>query len=259
MASLKFNLLENALDSLNEALRKYSEESESNKHYKYTLLHLTHFLELFLKFAIYQEQPLLVYRKPYADLRESSETISLLETIKLLKNLKKPLPSNFHDVIREINDIRNQIMHFEFSLEIQKINELIGSIMVAFKQFNEVNQICPNFSDYIQDEQLEVFWNLASDYEKKVQAARKQSLIEANLQKDPSLIIESHKCEDCGYEAMIPDDNSPTGFMCSRCGNIETSEEIVVCFQCGCQEPKSWMQQIQDSEYICSVCLKLYL
>ncbi|MCB1181218.1 MAG: hypothetical protein KDK55_04270 [Chlamydiia bacterium] len=256
MEKLKFNLLENAFDSLNEALKKYSEESESNKHYKYSLLHLTHFLEIFLKFAIYKEQPILLYRKPYMRLHKSSQTISLIETVQVLKNLNKILPTSFYKDIQKINDLRNQIMHFEFSFEIREINNLIGRIMVAFKEFNEENQICTNLTDYIQDEQLEIFWELASDYEKKIQEAIRQSLLEANLHHDASLIIEPHTCEECGYETIIPDDKSPTGFICTRCGNIETSEELIECCQCGCSEPKSWMQSLSKDEYICSACLK---
>ena len=46
----QLDLLENAIDSLNEALAKYEQANTGDiKAYKFCVLHLSHFLELILK------------------------------------------------------------------------------------------------------------------------------------------------------------------------------------------------------------------
>lgn len=55
MARIELDLLENAIDSLNEALAKYQDGLDGNeKAYKFCVQHLSHFLELVLKYYVTQ-------------------------------------------------------------------------------------------------------------------------------------------------------------------------------------------------------------
>lgn len=62
MSNIELDLLDNAIDSLNEALSKYQQGKKGDtKAYKFCIQHLSHFFELILKFYVTQSHPLLIY------------------------------------------------------------------------------------------------------------------------------------------------------------------------------------------------------
>ena len=56
---LEFDLVENALHPLNEALLYYNNEYEDK--YKFCIIHINHCVELLLKEILVQHHPVLVY------------------------------------------------------------------------------------------------------------------------------------------------------------------------------------------------------
>ncbi len=61
----ELGLLENVLDSLNEALRKFQPgESGEPRAYKFAVLHFAQALELLFKYYVTQSHPLLIYKNP---------------------------------------------------------------------------------------------------------------------------------------------------------------------------------------------------
>lgn len=58
--SHKLDLLDNAMDSLEEALKKFEEGDDGDqKAYKFCVLHMAHFIELIFKHHITEKHPLL--------------------------------------------------------------------------------------------------------------------------------------------------------------------------------------------------------
>lgn len=93
---LKLNLFENAIDSLNEALQKYGEAKGGNKNaYKFCVQHLSHFLELLLKFQVSRAHELLLFRKPFQKITKESSTINMREAIQFLENDGKKISTQF--------------------------------------------------------------------------------------------------------------------------------------------------------------------
>ncbi len=93
----KLDLLENAIDSLNEALAKYKQAKAGDvKTYKFCVLHLSHFLELVLKHYVTLAHPLLIYKNPFAKKFDGeSLTIGVQEAINFLLNEGRDLPDDF--------------------------------------------------------------------------------------------------------------------------------------------------------------------
>ena len=84
--SHQLDLLENAVDSLNEALRQYDVgKSGSIRSYKFAILHFAHFLELLFKYYVTQSHPLLIYKNPFSKNIKSEKTIGLWEAVPVLK------------------------------------------------------------------------------------------------------------------------------------------------------------------------------
>jgi len=83
----RLDIKENALDSFNEALAKFEQgESGELRHYKFAILHLSHFLELVLKLYVASVDKNLVFSKCYkhVEKRAKKEAINLLQSYQLL-------------------------------------------------------------------------------------------------------------------------------------------------------------------------------
>ena len=84
---LKFNLLDNAISSLEEGVKKFSEGiEEDDGAFKFSILHVAHFIELICKYYVYKQHPLLIYSKPHKPISDDSLTITTDQAIQVLKN-----------------------------------------------------------------------------------------------------------------------------------------------------------------------------
>lgn len=83
----KLDLRGNAIDSLNEGLRRFVEaRDEDERAFKFAVLHLAHFLELLLKHAVVLRHPLLVFEKPASRNLHKERTIGLWDAVQTLRN-----------------------------------------------------------------------------------------------------------------------------------------------------------------------------
>lgn len=114
----QLSMKENAYDSLNEALLKSEEASESNPQpWKYALLHIVHALELTLKQRLYDEHPLLLWAK----LQPNTHTVTLEESITRLKNAGVYFDPDDENRLREAIKWRNVIMHYNVDFQTTEI------------------------------------------------------------------------------------------------------------------------------------------
>lgn len=104
----ELDLLENAVDSLNEALRKYEEGLSGDlRAYKFAILHYSHFIELLFKYYVTESHPLLVYKNPFSKNIKKEKTIGLWEAIQFLKTKEKKLTCHF---LMIWNGLKNYVM-----------------------------------------------------------------------------------------------------------------------------------------------------
>ncbi len=261
MADIELDLLENAIDSLNEALSKYQEGKDGDdKAYKFCVQHLSHFLELILKYYVTQSHPLLIYKNPFAkEITAESQTIGSYEAINFLKNEGCEISSKFEKDIKWFKKLRNNIEHHKFSMDVEEVEETIGRLMSAFVEFDESHENI-DLSSYISKDQYDLFHVLANTYEGRLRRAEEE-VEEALSYLDPKEDNMSiYHCYDCDHNTMIPDENSSTGYRCAFCNNEESDDIEVNCGRCGLQWPKGNMVILDwadtgNYEYYCPVCM----
>ena len=72
----KLELLDNAFDSLAEALAKFQEgDAGEPRAYKFAVLHMSNFIELVFKYHITQKHPLLIYKEPFSKKLNKNKTM----------------------------------------------------------------------------------------------------------------------------------------------------------------------------------------
>jgi len=87
MATHQLDLLENALDSLAEALSNYEEgENGEPKAYKLAVLHMSHFVELIFKYHVAEKHPLLIYKDPFRRNWIEQKRLRLWEAVNFINN-----------------------------------------------------------------------------------------------------------------------------------------------------------------------------
>lgn len=261
MASLKLDLLENSIDSLNEALAKYQSGNNGDvTAYKFCIQHLAHFFELILKYYVTQSHPLLIYRNPFSkSINLDTQTIGLNEAINFLKNEGLVISDKFEKDINWLKKLRNNIEHHKFSMDISEVQETIGRLISAVVDFDDSHEKL-DLSGHIAIEQYELFHQLAKTYEKQLEKAEQsveKYLDSTNPMEDS---CEIYHCNECDHDTMIPDSNSASGHKCTFCGNEESDDIEVDCRLCGTQWPMWQMKWIDwadtgNYDHYCPRCL----
>lgn len=260
MAIIELGLLENAIDSLNEALAKYQEGIDGNeKAHKFCVQHLSHFLELVLKYYVTQSHPLLIYKNPFAkEINEESQTIGLFEAINFLKNEGHAIPEKFEKDLKWLKKLRNNIEHHKFSMKAEEVEETVGRLMSAVVAFDELHKNI-DLSSHISEDQYDLFHELANTYEgrlKKAEEAVEDYLSGCDPKEERCNV---YHCYECDHDTMIPEEESDTGYKCAFCGNTESDDIEVNCAMCGMQWPVGNMKLLDWSdtghyEYYCPYC-----
>ena len=229
MQTLELNLLDNALDSLNESISKFKQgKSGSISAYKFAILHFTHFIELFFKYFVSKSHPLLIYKNPFSKKIENQNTISLWESIQFLRNEGKEIPESLSTDLEWIKSIRNQIEHFKFTMNIKEVEETLGRLMHSILAFQKTHSHpSETLLNKIEKENIDILLNLAANYEEALQKAlleveeeRKKAFKMARFKEYDQIAWQVTTCIECKHLTFISDNNSKTGYRCTYCGNV---------------------------------------
>lgn len=253
------DLLDNAVDSLNEALAKYSQGKMGDvTSYKFCVLHLAHFLELVLKHYVALAHPLLIYKNPFAkNIDEESQTIGLQEAINFLKNEQKGLSEQFIKDLLWLRRLRNGIEHYRFDMEVEEVESSIGRLVQAFVEFDQAHANI-GLDDLIDSGQYDLLLQLADNYKLNLKKAENEVRIARwSRRKDPDFHV--YQCDECGHETLISHEESDTGYLCVFCGNEESDFIEVPCGICEVPWIKILMRHMpwgadDDWIYVCPNC-----
>ncbi|MGA9852635.1 MAG: hypothetical protein WBR15_06860 [Gammaproteobacteria bacterium] len=249
MAKLDLNLRENAIDSLNEALSKYQQgQSGDGKAYKFCVVHLSHFLELLLKYYVTKCHPLFIYKDPFANkITEESRTIGLNDAINFLANEGMEMEATFLSDLVWLKKMRNRIEHHRFTMNIEQVNAVIGRLVKAAHDFNVTHKGI-DLTSVINQAQYDIFNELAQTYEyrlkqalQKVEAAKIDAYKRVRCKEWEFVNFHIYTCDSCGNETLIPSGDSATGYRCTFCGGEESEEIEEDCGVCGDKWPVGMM------------------
>lgn len=241
------DLLENAIDSLNEALRKFGQgQSGEHRAYKFAILHFSHFFELLFKYYVSRSHPLLVYKNPFSKKLESEQTIGLWEAIQFLKNEGTSISPELHKDLEWIKKLRNDIEHFKFTMDVAEVRRTLGRLIRATNEFNAALKVI-DLEGHISHDCRELYDALADEFLSDLANARAEACEESEDE-------EGHLCVHCGQ----PDTGARIGhdIVCKLCGE---TEQMVRCCQCESELPQLWARVWNDDhpphvDYICEDC-----
>ena len=159
----KLDLLGNAMDSLEEALKKFEEgDAGDQKAYKFCVLHMAHFIELIFKHHITEKHPLLIYANPFAPKIDpaTAKTIGLWEAVNFINNEDKDAVSgDFKKDLDWLKRLRNDIEHHKFEMDVATARITIGRLFprsdrapfiapVAADRLCQLIQQAPGLADF---------------------------------------------------------------------------------------------------------------
>lgn len=155
LGGLVMNVLDNGIDSLQKALQSLNNIDKVNEEkiefeLKDIIIRVHHSIETLVKYLIREKNEYLIYDKldkVFENKRASKEskknTIQFLDAINricILYEIK--ISDNDYDKIKDLNEIRNSITHYEINLDIFQIQHLISNILKI---------MIPVFSNTIRD------------------------------------------------------------------------------------------------------------
>lgn len=263
MPDHSLSLLENALDSLTEALSKYEEgqNGEANA-YKFAVLHMSHFFELILKHHIAQIHPLLIYCNPFSRTVDKSKTITLWDAVNFIENeLPNKLEASFRSDLEWLKRLRNDIEHYRFSMDVSKVRATLGRLFRSLMDFIETHTEI-DVESAIPAHVMATFTELSDEYKSDLRKAIDEatSIAEANEPDfrsgdDREVLFD---CPECGNPTLVINSESETGFQCTLCDNRYSDELPVECESCGATttigEAVTWKNEMGMAETRCYYC-----
>jgi len=268
MSTHELDILENALDSLAEALSKFEEgEDGEHKAYKFAVLHMAHFIELIFKYHLSSKHPLLIYKDPFAKNLDENKTIGLWECINFINNeAPDTVAPDLRNDLEWIKRLRNQIEHHKFTMDVSQVRITIGRLFRSVMEFLEEHTEL-EVEKRIPHSTKETFEVLSNEYEFSVRTAIKEASEVENANpidysSDPDAAPVRLDCPECGHFTLVVNGSSSTGYCCTFCDNQESDELPGTCDICGISatqgELDNWTMENGEIEARCYYCSGRY-
>ncbi|SFF92242.1 hypothetical protein SAMN05660649_00005 [Desulfotomaculum arcticum] len=222
---MRFNMLQNSMDSLSEAIEYYinGKKYTDERCYKFCIFMLYHSAELILKEILYREHKVLICER-IEDFKNSGDikTVGLKESLKRVHRICQIDLGRYHNYLIVLADNRNKIQHYEFNIDVETLIKVIISSFssIEYLVHSVLNTHFDDFGDLITQEQIE---ELHSDQEAYIKRKRdiREDIKSNNLQKV------SFECWEDKYIALP----------CPKCSEtfLVNDDLVIKCLFCGKQ------------------------
>jgi regulator of protease activity HflC (stomatin/prohibitin superfamily)/DNA-directed RNA polymerase subunit RPC12/RpoP len=249
MKSHKLDIKGNALDSLNEGLRRFAEAREGDvRAYKFAVLHVSHFLELLLKHAVAEQHSLLVYTNPASRSLAKEKTISMWDAINILRNAGVEVDKALVDDVEWLKALRNQIEHFAFEMDVKATRNTLGRIIRSTDQFASANEL-GDLSSEVDEDCADLYEELKDEYQS--QLANAQADAEADAEEGDGEVTD--RCNICGEPKVAV--RNGRKIYCHFCEDEEAVHECVICGEYYPEgEMSVWNDERETTDYACEYC-----
>ena len=250
----ELDLLGNAVDSLNEGLRRYENAQRNNdvSAYKFVVLHFAHFVELLLKHAVARLHPLLMYRNPASAKLAHEATIGFKEALAILRNAGVTSEQQLIEDLAWLKKLRNDITHYAFTMDVTEVRTTLGRIIVASNALAAAAGVEDLTKDVASDTST-TYRRLREAYEERIAAAT------AAARSEVGTADRAYDCDLCG-EAETAVKRSKM-FYCYFC---KQGDMIQPCRECNTKQRASHMISISKepalkdmgsaARYVCWDC-----
>jgi hypothetical protein len=187
----RLNLYQNAIDSLNVGMEIYAKALEDETKYKFSVIIISNFMELLLKYMVEIQNPLLCYEEPYSTKIGNAKTITWAQALQILTNLGIVINKKLINDIKRLTDLRNKIVHFKFEYDILEIDIIILSVVDGLRQLYK-NISGEDFNDDVQENTKLLLQRVEGNYLCQLHQAQFNAKEEAD--KNDTLITDCHFC-----------------------------------------------------------------
>lgn len=223
---MQLNLLENAMDSLTEAIDYYvnGKKHSDERGYKFCVIMLYHSAELILKEILVREHKTLIYEQ-VDDYRngKGTKTIGFRVALVRVRNICNIDLPRYNEALVNLADTRNRIQHYEAN---EEADVLISTIISAFSAiehlvYHALNERFETFDTIIDPEQIKTLHEDKAAYIKR--------------KKDISDDICSRNLFKVSFQYS---EGKHIGIPCPKCAEtflIQQPDQSVKCYYCGSQ------------------------
>lgn len=211
MATQKLTLVENALDSLEHAISHLNEmpKAPTAGTFKRIILDLSHVAELLFKERLRQIHPAFILSDVDKYPSANAHTVTAADALRRLQRIGEV---EFNEIdqsaLKTIREKRNEIEHYEFSIDATEAKVVIGSVLAFIFRF--------------ASDEVGLDW-----------AGRR---IEDPAWKRLNEYAEFYELEKSRVLEALEDGDIPA-IECPICGNETFDMEAEVCLLCGHREP----------------------
>lgn len=264
-ADFSLDLQHNALSSLLHGIKHYVDAlALLNARYskprdlitdnlKFSIIHVFHALELFLKARLAEGHPLLIYLKPENEINDDSYTVGFEALLGRLKNLNVVLTKEDRGDLNALRKIRNSIEHHKIEVGMDDVKSYVGRAARFLEKFLERELDISLKGEILREdnEEGEETYRILSEaihsYEERLSRAKEE--METYLPRDLKDRFTNHEivsCNTCGEETIIiPDPTREDPLThCFFCGEEYHYEH---CTKCGI--PVLSFNELDDSDY----------
>lgn len=239
---MRLNLLENAMDSLSEAIEYYvnGKQYSDDRCYKFCIIMLYHSAELILKEILVREHKTLIYEQvDFYRNDKDTKTIGLRVALLRVRHICSVDLSKYDGALIKLSDTRNKIQHYEVNEEIEV---LIATIISAFSAiehlvYNVLNESFNTFDSIIDPEQIETLHEDEQAYTKR--------------KKDISNDICSQKLSRISFQYS---EGKGIYIPCPKCAEtflIQLNDQTIKCYYCGSQYDS--IQELYSNDKNCII------
>ena len=241
------------MDSLIHGVEHYVNE-EKLTDLKYTILHVFHAVELFLKARLAKVDPSQIFTR-------KGHTVDFKTLIDRLDEVVIQLSARNLDDLNTLRLIRNSIEHHQITGNRKEIEHYIGRAMFFLDSFLQ-QELGINLKEQLDEETYRILSEALFSYQERVEKAKEQvkktceEMVRGERPEDIPYLYTLMHCEECSEETVIiPDptskDNSVHCFFCDARFLVET------CERCGSYMLSSFSSRTnkdRDELYICEYC-----
>jgi ribosomal protein L37E len=213
----RFNLIENANDSLEHAIQHMGPINQNGAgDWKRIIVDFAHVIELLFKEKLRQTHPAFVLENIDKYPSNDPLTVGAEKALKRLQNI-----CNIKFSIKEISAInaarekRNKIEHFEFSISEHEAKALVGQVLSFILDFADEHLNLDWKASHLKDGKWWIFRQYTEFYEDLLCKAKKK------ISSEGTYVI---KCTSCHNETFDVDEEK-----CLVCGH---SEDVLECKWC---------------------------
>jgi len=258
MKSLKFSLLDNAMDSLRQGVGFALKEEPTKRDLKLSILLLAQAVELLLKERLKREHWSLVFKDIEQAGNSDANTVTITDAIKRLEQIAHvTFEPGEQDTISKFSVIRNRIQHYEIDITIEEVIGKAHSAIALITRFLK-DEFDGDIRDYLDEDDVQRLLDVDEALEHVKEIAR-QNIKKIKKENEPIKASDRMiwkfdvlDCPQCWQEFYI---FSPDAHI-SQCQLCKYDGGFIVCARCGYQAPSgSWDFHSEGADFaMCNNC-----